>query len=370
MPEVESLAQLATGLNSALDSLEAALAKLQGPVNSPGSPRKPASPTPQPPGAAAPSTPSATTRVLEFSASDHASTPDTGPSLIDTPTIHEHLRRLYVYFCSSPTATESRDVAARMPMLSTYGFTKLARATQLIGDRCSPVDVDLVFCKVVKTRAAKMSLGDMIRGLAILALRLYPAHATQADALHQLLSDHLLPWMLQLEAALVEVQLGAQPLGLLFERHAPFTQQVFDVYLNTPAHPISTAVAALPLVLMQWPQLVAFAQDFELCPALVPWQQLARQFCFVGTCAVPEQWQRPEAHGLTAAQFAALLGWCALEAPMPNTLRAPEPPPCARGDGASPHAGAALKLKALFAHLQLSRGAHVMREQAEVGAGA
>jgi len=367
-PHVESLARLATGLDSALDSLEAALAKLQGPVNSPGSPRKPAPSPPraEPPGAAAPS---ATTRVLEFSASEHAGAapPDTGPSLIDTPTIHEHLRRLYVYFCSSPTATESRDVAARTPMLSTYGFTKLARATQLIGDRCSPVDVDLVFCRVVKTRAAKMSLGDMIRGLAILALRLYPAHATQADALHQLLSEHLLPWMLQLEAALVEVQLGAQPLGVLFERHAPFTQQVFDLYLNTPTHPISTAVAALPLVLMQWPQLVAFAQDFELCPTLVPWQQLARQFCFVGTCAVPEQWHRPETHGLTAAQFAALLGWCALEAPMPSTLHAP---PSARGDGASPHAGAALKLKALFAHLQLSRGAHVLREQAEAEAGA
>ena len=80
------------------------------------------------------------------------------------------------------------------------------------------------------------------------------------------------------------------------------------MYLNTPAQPISTSVAALPLVLLQWPQLLSFVQDFELCPSLISRAQLARQFCFVGTCAAPEQWQRPEAHGLTAAQFAALLG--------------------------------------------------------------
>ena len=144
-----------------------------------------------------------------------------------------------------------------------------------------------------------MGLADMVRGLAILALRLYPQLDTQAEAFHHLLSDHLLPWMLQLEAALVECQLGAPPLGLLFERHAPFTQLVFDTYLLQPARPLSTAVAALPMQLLQWPQLVAFAQDFELCPMLIGWSQLARQFCFVGTCAVPQQWQRPEVHGLT-----------------------------------------------------------------------
>ena len=154
-------------------------------------------------------------------------------------------------------------------------------------------------CQVVKSRASRMGLADMVRGLGILALRLYPQLDTQAEAFHRLLSDHLLPWMLQLEAALVECQLGAAPLGLLFERHAPFTQLVFDTYLSQPARPLSTAVAALPMQLLQWPQLVAFAQDFELCPALVGWPQLARQFCFVGTCAVPHQWQRPEVHGLT-----------------------------------------------------------------------
>ena len=259
-----------------------------------------------------------------------------------------------------------------------------------------------------------MGLADMVRGLAILALRLYPELGTQAAAFHHLLSDHLLPWMLQLEAALVECQLGAPPLGLLFERHAPFTQLVFETYLSQPARPLSTAVAALPMQLLQWPQLVAFAQDFELCPALVGWPQLARQFCFVGTCAVPQQWQRPEVHGLTrtrslpqtrtrslpqnpnpkptpnpnpnpnpnpypspspnpnpnqvhgltAAQFAALLGWCALEAPTPpQQLRTPEPSSASREASASPHAAATLKLKALFAHLQLSRGAQQLRSR-------
>ena len=47
------------------------------------------------------------------------------------------------------------------------------------------------------------------------------------------------------------------------------------MYLNTPAQPISTSVAALPLVLLQWPQLLSFVQDFELCPALISRAQLA-----------------------------------------------------------------------------------------------
>ena len=104
-------------------------------------------------------------------------------------------------------------------------------------------------CQVVKSRASRMGLADMVRGLAILAQRLYPELGTQAAAFHRLLSDHLLPWMLQLEAALVECQLGAPPLGLLFERHAPFTQLVFDTYLAQPARPLCAAVAALPMQL-------------------------------------------------------------------------------------------------------------------------
>ena len=71
-----------------------------------------------------------------------------------------------------------------------------------------------------------------------------------------------------------------------------------------------------------------------------------------------------QAHGLTAAQFAALLGWCALEARTPpQQLRTPEPSSASREASASPHAAATLKLKALFAHLQLSRGAQQLRSR-------
>ena len=79
----------------------------------------------------------------------------------------------------------------------------------------------------------------------------------------------------------------------------------------------------------------------------------------MGTCAVAAQWQRPEVHGLTAAQFAALLGWCALEAPTPAPMA--RAAAAAADEKSSPHAAAALKLKALFAHLQLSRGAQQLR---------
>ena len=173
-PSSITIGALATTLDSTLDVLQAALAKLQGPV--PGSSGCSSSSSQ----CAAPDTAPAT-RVLEFS-SLAADMQVIDPALIDTPTIQEHLRRLYVYFCSSPASTEthSRDVGSRTPMLSTYGFTKLARAAQLIGERCSPVHVDLVFCKVVKTRASRMDQADMVRGLAILALRLYPEHGTQA----------------------------------------------------------------------------------------------------------------------------------------------------------------------------------------------
>ena len=133
-----SISELATSLDSTLDMLQAALAKLQGPVDQPGS-----SSSPQ-------RTELDAGRRLSDEFSSLTTDMPVEPALIDTPTIHEHLRRLYVYFCSAPASseTQNRDVGSRTPMLSTYGFTKLARAAQLIGERCSPVDVDLVFCKV------------------------------------------------------------------------------------------------------------------------------------------------------------------------------------------------------------------------------
>ena len=40
-------------------------------------------------------------------------------------------------------------------------------------------------CQVVKSRASRMGLADMVRGLAILAQRLYPELGTQAAAFHR-----------------------------------------------------------------------------------------------------------------------------------------------------------------------------------------
>ena len=101
---------------------------------------------------------------------------------------------------------------------------------------------------------------------------------------------------------------------------------------------------------MQWPQFVLFVQDFELIPTLASWQQLARWFCFVGTCVVPEEWHRPESHGVTLQQFERLLGWCALEQP-DFAVSADEPP------GSPTRAPAYIKAKALFSHLFRSKGA-------------
>eukprot|EP00967_Tisochrysis_lutea_P029492 scaffold34504_cov36-Tisochrysis_lutea.AAC.3 len=59
------------------------------------------------------------------------------------------------------------------------------------------------------------------------------------------------------------------------------------------------AVAAMPEPMLQWPQLVAFAQEFEICPALLSWSKLSRMVCFTGSCAISHRWQAPESHGIT-----------------------------------------------------------------------
>jgi len=59
------------------------------------------------------------------------------------------------------------------------------------------VDVDLIFQQVVRTRGARMSMGDMMVGLSMVAKRLYPEERTQSSAFHRLLSEQMLPWMLQ-----------------------------------------------------------------------------------------------------------------------------------------------------------------------------
>ena len=177
-PSIISVSELATSLDSTLDKLQAALAKLQGPVEQPGSSSLlDSSSSPQ-------RTEADAGRRLsdEFSSlSADTHTQPVEPALIDTPTIHEHLRRLYVYFCSSPASsdTQNRDVGSRTPMLSTYGFAKLARAAQLIGDRCSPVDVDLVFCKVESCNPMRQRLQPHAAEAATLCIQpgTNPMHA-------------------------------------------------------------------------------------------------------------------------------------------------------------------------------------------------
>ena len=243
--------------------------------------------------------------------------------LVGFATIHDHLRRLHAYFCTTVGGASAASAERpREATMSSAGFCKMARAAQLVSEHCTQVDLDLIFCKVVKTRSARMALPDFYRGLAILALRLYPHHATQSEAFHELLTDHLLPWAVQLEHALAATQLAHPQVALLLARHAAFLQRAFELYLNTPAQPISAEVAALPEVLLQWPQFVAFARDFELCPTALTWAQLAR-FFLGGTCATPAHRQRPHAHGVTLAQFTQLVGVCALE--MRQTPRRPTP---------------------------------------------
>ena len=334
-----ALAPVQRDLSAVLDSLEGALLKLQGPVTH--SPRPRARPAASSPHAQ---------RALEYGEPAAA---DGEPVLVDSATIHDHLRRLHAYFCTTVGGASAASAERpREATMSSAGFCKIARAAQLVSEHCTQVDLDLIFCKVVKTRSARMALPDFYRGLAILALRLYPHHATQSEAFHELLSDHLLPWAVQLEHALAATQLAHPQVALLLARHAAFLQRAFELYLNTPAQPISAEVAALPEVLLQWPQFVAFARDFELCPTALTWAQLARFFCLGGTCATPAHRQRPQSHGVTLAQFTQLVGVCALE------MRQSPPPPDANktarekdAESLAVHTPAFVRVKRLFAKL-------------------
>ena len=114
---------------------------------------------------------------------------------METRALHEHLARLFALFSAAgSTAADGRG--ARMTAL---GFRKLVRAAQLTCDKCTDVDVDLIFQQVVRTRGARMSVGDMMIGLSMVAKRLYPEERTQSAAFHRILSETLLPWMLQLQ---------------------------------------------------------------------------------------------------------------------------------------------------------------------------
>lgn len=116
---------------------------------------------------------------------------------METRALHEHLQRLFGLF-SAAGKTDSMGLGvASGARMTALGFRKLVRAAQLTCERCTDVDVDLIFQQVVRTRGARMSMGDMMVGLSMVAKRLYPEERTQSSAFHRLLSEQMLPWMLQ-----------------------------------------------------------------------------------------------------------------------------------------------------------------------------
>lgn len=136
---------------------------------------------------------------------------------MDTPGVREHLLRLFGLFsgggASSSTATAAGDsiglpgAHARMTAL---GFRKLVRAAQLTCDKCTDVDVDLIYQQVVRTRGARMTAADFMVGLAMVAKRLYPDERSQSAAFHRLLTTTLLPWMLQVRSTLLSAWVVGQ----------------------------------------------------------------------------------------------------------------------------------------------------------------
>lgn len=168
-PAAPSVSDLDASLVAATDRLQAALAKLGGagaPSQQLGDP--------------------AVSRALDFLGAGVAA-----PEVVhvETATVHEQLHRLFGFF-----STGGR--------LSALGFRKLVRAAQLTGERCNAVSTDLIFQQVVKRKGERMTPADMIVGLSMVAKRLYPQQRTQSAAFHQLVSEHLLPWMLQLDRSL------------------------------------------------------------------------------------------------------------------------------------------------------------------------
>ena len=179
-----SVADLTARLTDTMDHLQAALAKLGGadaPSQQFGDP--------------------AAGRALALIAAGVES-PDTVH--METPALHDHLMRLFGLFSSSSAAGAAASSGggglpqpAATARMTALGFRKLVRAAQLTCDRCTDVDVDLIYQQVVRTRGARMSPGDMMVGLGMVAKRLYSGERTQSAAFHRLLSEQLLPWMLQ-----------------------------------------------------------------------------------------------------------------------------------------------------------------------------
>ena len=175
------LTTLSSSLNGTLDRLQTALAKLGGadaPSQQFGDP--------------------AAGRALALMAAG-INTPESVQ--METNALHQHLQRLFALFATGGGEVGSNPNAHSTKM-SALGFRKLVRAAQLTCDKCTDVDVDLIFQQVVRTRGARMSIGDMMVGLAMVAKRLYPQERSQSTAFHKMLAETLLPWTLQLQHAL------------------------------------------------------------------------------------------------------------------------------------------------------------------------
>ena len=188
----QTVAELNERVHATLDRLQAALAKMGG--------------------ADAPSqqfgNPAAGRALALISAGVEA------PEMVhmETPALHEHLLRLFSLFSAGggPQNTASIGLPGPNARMTALGFRKLVRAAQLTCERCTDVDVDLIYQQIVRTRGARMAPSDMMAGLAMVAKRLYPEERSQSSAFHRLLADQLLPWILQLQHALAQ---GVLPPG-------------------------------------------------------------------------------------------------------------------------------------------------------------
>eukprot|EP00962_Isochrysis_galbana_P042593 scaffold15985_cov112-Isochrysis_galbana.AAC.2 len=152
-----SIGAVDSSLSRTLDALEDALAQMQGSARTVWSATPPLRPEP---GAAS---------------ADGMDRMPAAPVLMDTAAVHEQLRRVHAHFAgASPDGPRLPP-----PGLTSFGFVRMLRASRLLGDMCSQVEADLVFCRVVKSRHGRMSLAQMISALSMVALRHFPAERTQ-----------------------------------------------------------------------------------------------------------------------------------------------------------------------------------------------
>jgi hypothetical protein len=170
-----ALGSLNGSLERTLDALEDALAQLQGPAHTVWSAPAPRS--------------RADAQAAAEAAAEVDRTP-APPVVLDTAAIHELLRRTHAHFGGAADGMATPRGSAPSGM-TTFGFVRLLRASRLLGDATTQVDADLIFCRVVRSRNGRMTLGQMISALSQVALRHAPKERTQPAAFHKLLVSQL-----------------------------------------------------------------------------------------------------------------------------------------------------------------------------------